>query len=353
MVNSPVSTGHGTHDVEQIRPGIWSVPVLWPGSPLGYTLAYLLASGDGAVLVDTGWPTDDGWAALVAGVRQTGHEISDIRHVLVTHAHPDHLGMAHRVREISGAKVGMHPAEIELVSRLRVRDAGDRTARWLRARGAPTGEAAEITERIAVDIRRFQDLALPDVAIDDGSLPVPGLGLRAIWTPGHSPGHLCFHDEGRSLLLTGDHVLPRISPHIGLDGDDKDDRGDPLGSYLSSLTALRRYQPDMVLPAHEFRFTRLGARIAALLDHHQSRLAEIEDVVTYEPGLSTWRVAELLNWSRGWARTTGVNRRAAVSETFSHLVHLAAQGRAVNEGQADGVDAWRPDPRVGAVTTTG
>lgn len=343
-VNRPVGA---SQVVEEVSPGVWSVPVFWPGSPLRYTLAYLLSTGDGAVLIDTGWPTDEGWESLVAGVGQTGHDITDIREVLVTHSHPDHLGMAARVREASGARVGMHPAEADHIGRLRLSDAGGRTAGWLRARGAPAAEAAEIVERIATAVTRYKQMAAPDVLIDDGSLPVPGLGLRAIWTPGHSPGHLCFHDEGRGLLLTGDHVLPRISPHIGFDGDDLAD-DDPLGRYLGSLSAMTGYTPDLVLPAHEYRFTGLGSRVTDLLAHHQARFAEIEHAVACQPGSSTWRIAELLTWSRGWDATTGVTRRAAVSETLAHLVHLARQGRVSDARGRDGVDAWLPEPHVAA-----
>jgi glyoxylase-like metal-dependent hydrolase (beta-lactamase superfamily II) len=337
--------------VEQVRPGVWSVPVSWPRSALRYTLAYLLSVGDGAVLVDTGWPTDAGWESLVAGVKQTGHSITDITDVLVTHSHPDHLGLAAKVREVSGARIGMHPAEAEHVSRLARPGARERTARWLRARGAPAAETAEIIERSIAGVAFYGEQAAPDVLIDDGSLPVRGLGLRAIWTPGHSPGHLCFYETERRLLLTGDHVLPRISPHIGLNDDDDDP--DPLGRYLASLGGLQACAPDEVLPAHERRLTGLGDRVAELLAHHRARLAEIEHAVACLPGASTWRVAELLTWSRGWQQTTGMTRRAAVSETLAHLAHLQGQQRVVNAGLdeaggRDAVDAWLPGPRAGA-----
>jgi glyoxylase-like metal-dependent hydrolase (beta-lactamase superfamily II) len=337
--------------VEQVRPGVWSVPVFWPRSALGYTLAYLLSVDGGAVLIDTGWPTDAGWESLAAGVQQTGHDITDVRDVLVTHSHPDHLGMAAKVREISGARIGMHPAEADHVRRLARPGARERTAGWLRARGAPAVETAEIIERSIAGVAFYGGQAAPDVLIDDGSLPVRGLGLRAIWTPGHSPGHLCFYETERRLLLTGDHVLPRISPHIGLNDDDDDP--DPLGRYLASLGVVQSYQPDEVLPAHEHRLTGLGDRVAELLAHHRARLAEIEHAVACQPGASTWRVAELLTWSRGWEQTTGMTRRAAVSETLAHLAHLQRLDRVVNDkpdgaGGRDQVDAWLPGARAAA-----
>jgi len=331
-------------DVEQVRPGLWSIAVPWPQSSLRYTLAYLLSCPGGVALIDTGWPTETGWTALADGIRQTGHELTEIRHVLVTHAHPDHLGMASLVREASGAQVGMHPADAATLHRPDGAAWRPRLAGWLRSRGAPADQAAEILDLIAGNVERHALLARPDTEIEHGSRPLgTGTGLRAVWTPGHTPGHLCFYDEERNVLLTGDHVLPRISPHIGFPPGTE---GNPLGDYLASLRALARYSPAEVLPAHEYRFDDLAGRIDALLRHHQRRLAEIEHVVACDPGLSTWAVAAALTWSRGWENTRGGARYSAVSETYAHLVHLLARQR-VRQG-GPGPDSWRPGPRCSA-----
>jgi glyoxylase-like metal-dependent hydrolase (beta-lactamase superfamily II) len=164
-----------------------------------------------------------------------------------------------------------------------------------------------------------------------------------VWTPGHTPGPLCFYDERQEVLLTGDHVLPRITPHIGLGPGAT---GDQLGDFLSSLRELTEYEPREVLPAHEFRFADLGARIEGLLQHHQTRLAEIEHAVSTNPGLSTWDVAAALHWSRSWEATTGTSRQAAVSETWAHLYHLQVHGRVIDQGH--GRDSWLPGPRCSA-----
>jgi glyoxylase-like metal-dependent hydrolase (beta-lactamase superfamily II) len=328
--------------VEEIRPGLWSIPVAWPYSPLRYTLSYLLRCQGGVALIDTGWPTDQGWAALVGGIQQAGHDLSEVRYVLVTHAHADHLGMAGRVREASGARVGMHPAETATLNRATSPMWRTNLADWLRCRGAPQDQASELLDRLAPAAERYASLASPDFPIEHGSRPL-GIGspVRAVWTPGHTPGHLCFYDERQELLLTGDHVLPRITPHIGLRSKDQ---GDPLGDFQASLRVLAQYDPAEVLPAHEFRFTDLGARIDTLLLHHKARLAEIEQALASGPGLSTWAVAESLTWSRGWEGTHGHARHAALTETWAHLVHLQAQGRVLDQGSAS--DSWVPGPAL-------
>jgi len=330
--------------VEEVRPGLWSVPVPWPRSGLRYTLSYLMTGQAGPALIDTGWPTEHAWTTLADGIRQTGHDIADLRYVLVTHAHSDHLGMAGRLREASGARVGMHPAETATLRGVDHAAWRHRLSVWLRSRGAPADQVTEITDLMAGAAALHTRLARPDFDVEHGSLPLgAGTALRAVWTPGHTPGHLCFYDEQREVLLTGDHVLPRITPHIGLPPGAE---GDPLGDYEASLRTLAQYDPAEVLPAHEYRFADLGARVEALLRHHRTRLAEVEHAVASDPGLSTWAVAEVLTWSRGWEQTRGAARQSAVSETWAHLRHLQGRQRVVNHGRDR--DSWVPGPRCSA-----
>jgi glyoxylase-like metal-dependent hydrolase (beta-lactamase superfamily II) len=333
--------------VEEVRPGLWSIPVPWPGSGLRYTLAYLVSGRSGLALIDTGWPTEQAWTTLCASITQTGHDITDLKYMLVTHAHSDHLGLAARVREASGALVGMHPAERATLRRSDPRDpqvGRMHLSDWLRSRGAPEDQADQVAAMMTGAVRVHRELARPDFDIEHGSLPLgAGTALRAVWTPGHTPGHLCFYDERQDVLLTGDHVLPRITPHIGLPPGSE---GDPLGDYQASLRALARYNPAEVLPAHEYRFADLGARLEMLLRHHRTRLAEIEHAVAADPGLSTWDVSAVLTWSRGWDQTLGGARQSAVSETWAHLLHLQNHRRVVNQDRDR--DSWVPGPRCSA-----
>ena len=113
----------------------------------------------------------------------------------------------------------------------------------------------------------------PHVLLADGDLvPLPGRWLRAVWTPGHTPGHLCLHEETEDVLLTGDHVLPRISPNIGLQPHAADP---PLAAYLESLKRIAGYDSAEALPAHEYRFHGLADRARMLLAHHDRRCAEV------------------------------------------------------------------------------
>ena len=163
----------------------------------------------------------------------------------------------------------------------------------------------------------------PDVLLEDGDKPeIPGWDVQAIWTPGHSPGHLCFWEPRNRLMLTGDHVLPRITPNISFHPQSGDD---PLGSFLTSLEKLKPYDSQEVLPAHEHRFVGLPARLDELLEHHEHRFAEVlESIRTGDD--TPWAVAKGMQWSRAWDGISGFMRRAAVSEAMAHIRALERRG---------------------------
>lgn len=333
--------------VEKVAPGLWSIPVPIPDSPLRYVLVYAFELDDGVAIVDAGWDTEDAWQALTDGLVTIGASIEHVRAVLVTHIHPDHYGLAGRVREASGAWVGLHPADAALIGE-RYEDVHpllDRTRALLRSCGVPDHEAADLANS-SVPLRFWVQTVRPDRLIDDGDrLDLPGWDLRAIWTPGHSPGHLCFVEEERRLLLTGDCVLPRISPNVGVHPQQ---RPNPLAEFLDSLQRLDRYDPELVLPAHEYRFVDLHGRLAALAEHHQHRLDEIHGRIEAEPGVTCWQLTERMAWSRPWAQINGFMRRAANGETLAHLELLAHQRR-VERRPGDPV-TWFPGPVSGPAT---
>jgi glyoxylase-like metal-dependent hydrolase (beta-lactamase superfamily II) len=328
--------------VEEVRPGLWSIPVPLPMPALRYVLVYAFELPDGIGLVDAGWDSDEGFAALAAGLRTAGADVADVRGVVVTHVHPDHHGLARRLRETSGAWIGMHPAEAAtLPARLGSIEeilAGSRAD--LRRLGAPDEEIGRSS--VTADQLRFLfGLAEPDVEILDGDrIPFKGWDLRAVHTPGHTPGHLCVHDEERRLLFSGDHVLPRISPNISAQWGQL---ADPLSTFVGTFGRLRALRVDEVLPAHEFRFAGLAGRLDDLERHHDERLEELLAVVAADPGLSPWDLAPLLTWSRPWPEITRMMRRAAVTETLAHLRRLEVQGRTRSEpGEPE---RWYPVPR--------
>jgi glyoxylase-like metal-dependent hydrolase (beta-lactamase superfamily II) len=245
---------------------------------------------------------------------------------VVTHIHPDHHGLSGRLREASGAWIAMHPAEEAMLTALRPRNADTRRAdlAWLARCGVPDDVAAGLAVNDDV-LAAVRAMAKPDLLLGHGDLvPLPGRQVRAVWTPGHTPGHLCLHEETDGLLLTGDHVLPRISPNIGLQSS----LGEPpLAAYLRSLELIAAYDEAEALPAHEYRFHGLADRVRMLLAHHERRCDEVIAILARDGPATVWQVTQELSWSRGWSSVTGFMRRAALAEAGAHLRHLADAGR--------------------------
>jgi glyoxylase-like metal-dependent hydrolase (beta-lactamase superfamily II) len=325
--------------VEQVLPGLWSIPVPMPISPLRYAFAYALElDGGGIMLVDAGWDAPEALAGLEAGLAEAGATLADVRGVAVTHIHPDHYGLAGRVREVSGAWLALHSADAGLIA-TRYGDVDEllaQVAAWLRGAGTPDEEVEPLT-RASMEIREFVAVAPPTVLLGDGDpVHAPGWDIVVIHTPGHSPGHVCFHERRTGVVFTGDHVLPHITPNISMHPQSG---SNPLGAYLTSLERLIELGAAPALPGHERRFDDLEARVRELLDHHERQLGQVLDLVAAGAG-TTWDVAERFQWSRSWNRITGFMRRAAIGETHAHLEVLRRRG--LVEVEADQPARWRP-----------
>jgi glyoxylase-like metal-dependent hydrolase (beta-lactamase superfamily II) len=320
-------------EVEQVRPGLWSIPVPMPNNPLRYVIVYAFESDQGLTLVDAGWNTEDAWAALNDGLKAAGGSISDVRGVMVTHIHPDHYGLAGRIRNESGAWIGLHPADASMLEE-RYAETDELVRRMtglLELSGVPEDRRPDLATA-SMEIRSLVDMALPDRLVEDGdAIDAPGWGLRALWTPGHSPGHLCLVAEEAGLVLSGDHVLPRISPNISFHSQQFPN---PLGDFLDSLLKMSAFEPEEVLPAHEYRFRGLAARARQLIEHHEERCREIERLLAEQPGASAWELTLRLTWSRPFGQIPSFMQRAANGETLAHLVLLETRHRVQRQGDS-------------------
>ncbi|RZB16336.1 MBL fold metallo-hydrolase [Streptomyces sp. F001] len=317
--------------------GVRSLRVPIPDNPLGHTLVYVVDTDRGPVLIDTGWDDPASWDTLAEGLTLCGTSPDEIHGVVITHHHPDHHGLSGRVRETSGAWIAMHAADTAIVRRTRETQPGHwfayMTAK-LTAAGAPEEHVAPLRSARRAPCRPLPRPPRPEI-VPGELLDLPGRRLRAIWTPGHTPGHVCLHLEeqhparlpGHGRLFSGDHLLPGITPHIGL-YEDPDDATvtDPLGDYLDSLERVGRLAPAEVLPAHQHAFADAPARVRELLTHHEERLTGLLNLLTAP--LTPWQLAERMEWNRPWDQIPYGSRNIAVSEAEAHLRRLVKLGRA-------------------------
>lgn len=321
--------------VERVRPGLWSIPVPVADRPIRWTSCYAFQTSAGTALVDPGWPDDAAWDALCAGLRQAGTRIEDVHLVLATHAHPDHLGLGERIRSHTGARLAVHQADVGYLDARRA-VTRQQLYGWLRSRGVPA------VARDIVEVRAAGWSAQPQPTPDwelHGGERVLGAEweVRAVWTPGHTPGHVCFYDRRNRLLLSGDHVLPRITSHVSAGPAERDDG---LIQYQNSLRTVGGLDVVEVLPAHEYRFAGLADRVAELAAHHEQRAGEIVSMLAGQPRLSTWAVVERLTWSRPWESAGPRTQLLALTETYAHLMALQRAGSVVNRPDDSAHDAW-------------
>ncbi len=182
----------------------------------------------------------------------------------------------------------------------------------------------------------FPTDAEPDLLLDGEDQPVGNAGLRAILTPGHTPGHVCVYDERNKLLFSGDHVLTGITTHItpGILSND-----DQLSRYLESLEKVRALDVQMVLPAHEHPFANLSERVGQLLEHHEKRLHQVLAPIRHH-ALSARDIASQVEWMVGlWEQMDGINRLLAIQETLAHLRLLQERGLVITK-EKEGVNLY-------------
>ena len=317
--------------VELVAPGIWCVPTIVPDNPIGWTQTYVLESSDGPYLIDTGWNHELAWADLSNGLLTCGTSVSEIQGIIVTHHHPDHLGLVGRVREASGCWVGMHEADTDLVRRHRelLLDDPDvmstETLQHLLAAGAGPCEVDEIS--LALKDFHMPVPELPDRHLSTQALRLGDRQVELLHTPGHTPGHLCLRIDGR--LLTGDHLLKTISSHVGLYAFESLELS-PLDDFFASLQLLTGAEPVEVLPAHRGRFTGVDARVQELLTHHEERLAEITQALSAGP-VTPWTLCRAMTWNRPWDELPKGMLRAALAEAMAHVRLLERAGLVVVE----------------------
>lgn len=320
-------------DVTEVAPGILrlQLPISMPG--LGHVNCYALEDHRGWTIVDPGLPGPESLAALEARLHDAGTALKHVHTVIITHSHPDHFGGAPAVQRESGADVVTHASFIQ---RWRPDDpdieldpAGDEVPPssifGVIPEGAPTG--VEI-QRIVDDLRRQamtfvrrSGIELPEPTVRLEEAEVATLGGRewvAVHTPGHTPDHLCLFDPAGGVLLSGDHVLPTITPHIsGLASGE-----DPLARFFVSLERVSEL-PGVrhVLPAHGQPFTDVAARASAIHRHHTERLSTLHEIMETSGPSTVEDLSHQLFAPRSWGSM-------AESETFAHLEHLRMSGQA-------------------------
>ncbi|MDJ0866306.1 MAG: MBL fold metallo-hydrolase [Myxococcota bacterium] len=339
-------------DVTEVAPNVlrMELPVAIPG--LRHVNCYALIDAEGAALVDPGLPGPSTRRALQDRLAQAGLRETDVHTVVITHSHPDHFGCANWLARSAGARVlaygafgwgiGVAPSEPHAAShhevsvddlqaqadRLRAerRSGGEAdkslSQRWRERRGSPSpwggsplgppetdGEMSKVAREM-MEEDFFPAISHP--VVEGDAVRLAGREWFVRYTPGHTADHICLHSPELGLFLSGDHVLPTITPHIAGTGPVPD----PLDVFMKSLDEVCEIDGvERVLPAHGHPFDDLAGRAREIQRHHHERLDQVRKIGNELGAASVVDFSKRLFAERSW----GV---MAESETYAHLEHL-------------------------------
>jgi len=312
-------------DRVQVAGGVVRLTYPMPMSP-GHVHGYLLEGADGDILVDTGLRLPDlaeRWAALLPELDRP------VEAVVITHFHPDHVGGSADVAEATGVSVYQGALDYEQCEKVwGADDWAPRIAAWFERHGAPLEATLHLLEAGSV-YRPFIRFARGPHLLREGDEIA---GWRVAEFPGHADGHICLLKDG--LMIAGDHLLPRITPAVGLYPES---RPDPLGDYVASLERVVTLAPRLALPGHGDPITDPAGRAREIVQHHRERLDQTEAALGREPATGYDLSYALFPDDFGPGQ-----RRFAVAETLSHLERLVVEGRAARGGDDGRVTYTQP-----------
>jgi glyoxylase-like metal-dependent hydrolase (beta-lactamase superfamily II) len=338
--------------VEDLGGGLYRIPLPLPGDALTAVNVYAITGEHGVDLIDAGMALAQARERLTGALGELGYGLGDIRNFFITHIHQDHYTLAVELRTTLRGQIALGEQERINMAAIRAVAEGRNEAGFIEM--LPGLGAADLADQVRgildpllSDPRPQLKWDDPDRWLEDGALiELPSRTLRAIHTPGHTRGHVVFHDAAADVLFAGDHVLPHITPSIGFQPSIT---RLALDQYLGSLRLMLALPDARLLPAHGPVGDSTHARVNELLAHHETRLAGTLEVALGGP-VTAFDVAAQLPWTRRQrklAELDPMNQLLAVGETAAHLEVLVIRGQLVRQTSPDGVDLYSVPPAVG------
>jgi glyoxylase-like metal-dependent hydrolase (beta-lactamase superfamily II) len=294
---------------------------------------YLVRAGSTWTLIDTGMHTGDSRRTMDAVLAEHGIAPTDVTRIVCTHHHIDHYGTSGPYRDLTHAQVLLHPLEAEKAA-ASATATGESDA-WNARLGVPAVPPEKRMPAPSLAFGTVYSPAIPDLLLADGDeIPLgDGRRLDVVWTPGNTPGHCCLLLQPDGILFVGDHLLPKITPHVGLYPNGPEN---PLGDFLNSQEKVKRLDARLVCPAHGGVYEDHRRRASQLIDFHRVRKMTMLEAIRRRP-LTPYQVA-----LEAFA-ISPQNRfqvMAATSETLAHLELLRFEGRAL-KAEDDGAVRYR------------
>ena len=314
--------------------GIYQIKIDVPFA-VKYVCVYLFYVEDKLVLIDSGLNLGNWRKKFFESLEELSIDIRDIEYCFITHIHIDHIGLAKKLKEANpNLKIVMHDITYELLrwetDRANLSDLKEQ-AKKIAEKMINYGIAEEEGKKVVQFFTYWPQFLIyqePDIIVNDGDIILDNLEI--IWTPGHSFGHICIFDKNRKYLFSGDHILSRITPHIGnfivndfLYNKYQDfDFNNILKYYLNSLDKIDDLNPQIIFPAHQEIIFNPHERILAIKKHHENRLRSILDLIKQKP-LNPFQISQIHFGSD----LDEINSYMALSEVLGHLLYLEDKGK--------------------------
>jgi glyoxylase-like metal-dependent hydrolase (beta-lactamase superfamily II) len=314
--------------VREVLPGIFLVHLPLPMKPTIVNV-YLVRGGDQWALIDTGMNSAESIAAFEEALAAVGCPPGGLKKILCTHHHPDHYGTSETFRRRTGAAVYLHRAEYASAQGFKPGERSKDALDFFLAHGIPLSRFQNVPRQSDFWAGLYVP-AEPDVFIEDGDvIEVGERRIEVVWTPGHAPGHCVMVLPKERVMVAGDHLLPKITPHVGVTPSSV---ANPLADFLDSQRKIQRLDVDLVLPAHGGVFPDHRHRSNQIIQHHETRLQEMLDILHKHPRTAY----DVARRAFGFDSDSPITYQfPATFETLAHLEYLRHEGRVTSERHDD------------------
>jgi len=304
--------------IEEILPQLYKIEIPLPNNPLKALNSYLIKGQDRFLIIDTGMDREECKQEMFTALKKLGVDLKRTD-FFITHVHADHLGLISALATDSST-VYFNEQEPSIVAAERFEK------RWLgisethRTHGFPEAEAEKAMQNHPGRKYGLKNHVDFHILKEDDIVEIADYSFRCIETPGHSPGHMCLYEPTKKILVSGDHILSKITPNITV----WPEMDNSLKHYLASLEKIYPLDVNLVLPGHRNIWNNHRKRIAELQEHHKNRLNEILSVLE-EGGKTTWEIAPYISWDinySSWELFPPAQKMFAFGETLAHLIYL-------------------------------
>jgi glyoxylase-like metal-dependent hydrolase (beta-lactamase superfamily II) len=300
-----------------------------------YVCLYLFDVDDQKVLIDAGLNIGNWSKVFLSTLKEIGFTFQDINYCLITHIHLDHIGLVRSLkRRNKNIKIIMNDITHQILewetkkeNSSELLQQAERVAKYMIKNGLTHDDGKKIVQFFTL-WPKFLRYQKPDMIVHDGDTILND--LEVIWTPGHSFGHICVFNRRKRYLFAGDHILSRITPHIGnftipttlYEKYAGYNFENILQHYLKSLDRIDKLNAEIIFPAHQEIIFNPHERILAIKEHHKNRLLEISNIIKNNP-MTPFEISQI-HFGRDLDE---INSYMALSEVLGHLIYLENEGK--------------------------